>query len=756
VKEGINLSKILKQTMAAMLALIFVLGTPAVTASAVGGTAPAGGSAVFSDVSAGDWFYKATSFVVENGLFQGTGGGKFSPGTPMTRGMFVTVLGRLHGIDATAAAYQARTYSDVDPAAYYGPYVAWASGAGIVGGSGGSSFSPDTALTRQDMITVLYRYQNYRGGSTAPGSSGTVGAFSDSGDISSYAVDAMTWGVSQGIINGVGGGKLSPCLGTSRAQVAQTLLNAYDLLKTGGAAQNFGKAVDTVSAAWKDKLAELTSSGASVSSAAVMSGIYDAAQELVENGTIKNLACSEQGVFFSYADGTPGGVVMELPELESLDAKTLSYTPAAPGRGPGGMSLATADGAVSGPALAALANTATAATNVIGNNKVLLSVNLGDVRGNEFETYEALADKIKENTRGLEVTVKDLTVADYKTLNNYGAVFISNPNSWVNSGISYIELMETYDPSRNYDADRKAGRIGLYSKISPGSAKYIPDAEGYILYSSSFDYEQRYVLFAEKFFPYYYGSGNTFPNSFIHLGFNSSISTSTLSSLFMSAGAGCVTGYTDAMRRQNDLEVIGTLMDTLLKAEKNTVYDAYLAVLDKNQGTDSFTYTHYKNTKWDIVSRDVESMFDMRLNNDNGELKLWGAAPQAVSAPITVSGSYYTKPDPYNVITNTYLTITYTNTSSMNITGVYYRTLKNGKEDSGDSSVYKNRIPDFADFSLQPGESYTWHQRYPYIFTEYSHIITGYTTGDPKNASSWVEIPEVKWQPVEFSFEGAK
>ena len=634
------MNKTIKKTIAMLISGVLVLNMLPFTASAVDDkTATAStASTSFSDVSSGDWFYDATNFVVENGLFQGTGDGKFSPGAPMTRGMFVTVLGRLDGVDKTSASYQKATFSDVSQNAYYGPYVAWASGEGIVTGTGGTSFSPDKELSRQDLMTVLYRYQKYKGGSTALGSSAAVSDLSDRGDISTYASDAMSWGISNSIINGVGGGKLSPRISTTRAQVAKILYSAYSLLKANGtASSDFGKDVNTVSATFKDKLTGLTSGGKTVSSAAVMSEMYTAAEGLVKTGEIKDLTYDEQGVYFSYADGTPGGIVMELPEVDAASASALSVDTNA-------AALLSADETTGATvALSSTAQTTAVSTssNVIGNNKVLLSVNLDDVWGNDFENYEALKDKFKANTRGLEVTVKDLTVADYKTLNNYGAVFISNPTSWSNDGTSCIELMEDYDASKNYEADRQTGRIGVYSKLSPGSNKYIAESDGYILSDTSFNYELRYVLFPEKFFSYYYGSSNTFPNSFIHLGFDSSISMSKLSNILIGAGAGCVTGYTDALQRQTDFSIIGTMMDTLLKAEKNTVYDAYLAVLDKKLGTDKFTYTYYKNLKWDIVSREVESIFDMRLNNDNGELKLWGAAPQATGTGLTLSNCTY-------------------------------------------------------------------------------------------------------------------
>ena len=91
-----------------LISAVFVFSFLPFTASAVEDTtskASVSAKTAFSDVSSGDWFYDATNFVVENGLFQGTGDGKFSPDAPMTRGMFVTVLGRLEGIDASSSSY---------------------------------------------------------------------------------------------------------------------------------------------------------------------------------------------------------------------------------------------------------------------------------------------------------------------------------------------------------------------------------------------------------------------------------------------------------------------------------------------------------------------------------------------------------------------------------------------------------------------------------------------------------------------------
>jgi hypothetical protein len=84
----------------------------------------------FTDITAGHWAYEFIKFAVENGLFNGTSETTFSPGLAMDRGMFVTVLGRLAGIDATT--YTDTPFADVKAGAYYAPYAAWASANNIV------------------------------------------------------------------------------------------------------------------------------------------------------------------------------------------------------------------------------------------------------------------------------------------------------------------------------------------------------------------------------------------------------------------------------------------------------------------------------------------------------------------------------------------------------------------------------------------------------------------------------------------------
>ncbi|MDR0839654.1 MAG: S-layer homology domain-containing protein [Oscillospiraceae bacterium] len=179
---------------------------------------------VFTDVKVKDWFYSAVNYAYANGLFSGTSATTFSPQQPMTRGMFVTVLGRLAGIDGEAFTTQsADAFPDVDAAQYYAPYVAWASANGIVLGYDDGTFKPNLSVTREQMAAVMYRYAYWRKEdlTVTPGAGQT---FPDFPKISSYALVPMQWAVDKGVLTG-SDGKLLPQDTATRAQVAQIVKN---------------------------------------------------------------------------------------------------------------------------------------------------------------------------------------------------------------------------------------------------------------------------------------------------------------------------------------------------------------------------------------------------------------------------------------------------------------------------------------------------------------------------------------------------
>ena len=154
----------------------------------------------FSDVDSSYWGAEYISFAASRELFNGTGENIFSPENDMTRAMILTVLARYEGVDTEAG-------SD-----WYEAGTCWAVEAGI---SDGSDLT--ASVTREQLATMLYRYAG------SPETSGTLKDFTDKDSVSSYAESAMKWAVSQGLIDGMGDGRLNPQGTATRAQVAAIL-----------------------------------------------------------------------------------------------------------------------------------------------------------------------------------------------------------------------------------------------------------------------------------------------------------------------------------------------------------------------------------------------------------------------------------------------------------------------------------------------------------------------------------------------------
>ena len=180
----------------------------------------------FRDVGAGDWFYGAVEYVNTAGLFDGTGAEAFSPNEAMTRGMFVKVLGSAAG--AEPGGESASRFADVPEDAYYAPYVAWAAETGVVKGTSDTTFSPEEPITREDMAVMLYQYAEACGFDTSYEEE-RLEAFPDSGEIAGYAVTAMAWAVTQGVLAG-SGGYLEPKGVATRAETAQIFYNGREVL----------------------------------------------------------------------------------------------------------------------------------------------------------------------------------------------------------------------------------------------------------------------------------------------------------------------------------------------------------------------------------------------------------------------------------------------------------------------------------------------------------------------------------------------
>ena len=181
--------------------------------------------AVFDDISASDWFYKngSADFAYNLGLFTGTNKTTFSPNGVVTRGMFVTVLGRLHGVEVAKTTLT--KFTDIQKTAYYAGYVKWASDNNIVLGVTDYAFAPNSSITREQMCTILVRYCNYAG--IALKESEAAVTFTDAASISGYAKDAVAVCQKAGLVQGKGAGKFDPKGTATRAEAATILMNFY-------------------------------------------------------------------------------------------------------------------------------------------------------------------------------------------------------------------------------------------------------------------------------------------------------------------------------------------------------------------------------------------------------------------------------------------------------------------------------------------------------------------------------------------------
>lgn len=175
----------------------------------------------YHDVDTGRWYHEGVDYAIAHGLMNGVGNGMFEPESSMTRAMLVTVLWRYAGSPAEGT----NTFVDVKPNQWYTQAVAWAAKYGVVNGVGHGMFEPDGNVTREQMAAILYRYANGVGIDTS--ARGNLAAFPDRNQVSSYAVDALSWCNAMGIIGGTKEGGvdyLDPQGFATRAQVATILM----------------------------------------------------------------------------------------------------------------------------------------------------------------------------------------------------------------------------------------------------------------------------------------------------------------------------------------------------------------------------------------------------------------------------------------------------------------------------------------------------------------------------------------------------
>ncbi len=172
----------------------------------------------FPDVDENDWFYDEVVYVYENGLMNGVENNQFAPNTATNRAMLATILYRLAGEPAVSGDLP---FTDVESGTWYTDAVIWAAANDIVNGIGDNQFGPENTLTREQLVTMLYRYAQNKGYDVT--ASADLSGYPDAGQIQSWAQEAMSWAVAEGIVEGMDG-NLNPAGSATRAQIATILM----------------------------------------------------------------------------------------------------------------------------------------------------------------------------------------------------------------------------------------------------------------------------------------------------------------------------------------------------------------------------------------------------------------------------------------------------------------------------------------------------------------------------------------------------
>ena len=205
---------------ASLKAVVFETGHFSVYGVGYKNPAPA-----FTDIH-NHWAADNILFAASRGLLSGTSDTTFSPNTGMTRGMFVTALGRLAGINPDS--YKTGKFTDVKADAYYAPYVNWAAQNGIVEGVTATTFAPDTNINREQMAVIMANYTK-KLGYDLPKTLQAV-TFADNAQISSWAKNAVRTMQQAGILSGKNGNKFDPKGTATRAEVATILRRFVEIV----------------------------------------------------------------------------------------------------------------------------------------------------------------------------------------------------------------------------------------------------------------------------------------------------------------------------------------------------------------------------------------------------------------------------------------------------------------------------------------------------------------------------------------------
>jgi len=167
------------------------------------------------------WWHEATDYVIKNKLMNGMTDTLFMPNYTTTRAMLVTILWREAGSPIVNADM---AFADVAEGQWYTEAIRWAASKGIVDGISDTEFAPDAKITREQMVTIFYRYAKNNGVNVNKGNASTIEKFSDTDKISSWAYDAMKWACGNKFVEGKENNNIDPTGNATRVEMATLIM----------------------------------------------------------------------------------------------------------------------------------------------------------------------------------------------------------------------------------------------------------------------------------------------------------------------------------------------------------------------------------------------------------------------------------------------------------------------------------------------------------------------------------------------------
>lgn len=274
------------------------------------------------------WYRDGMQYVLSNDLVSGYDGGAFDPDEQALRVTLIQLLWNLEGQPEVSDA--PTSYTDVSGTAWYTRAVNWGTAAGIAEGYGDGRFGPQNNLTREQLVTVLYRYAKYKGVDVSVGEDTNILSYDDAFEVSTWAMGAMQWACGAGLVNGRTKSTLNPCETASCAELATVLMRyCGSLAQAEGQAMYFGTQTgaadyDKAAAAFQDAAdAGMADAWYYLGRIAYQRSDYGSAAAFFETGVEQGSELARFHLGFLYAQGE--GVDADAEKAKALFQEAVDH-----------------------------------------------------------------------------------------------------------------------------------------------------------------------------------------------------------------------------------------------------------------------------------------------------------------------------------------------------------------------------------------------------------------------------------------------